>query len=97
MVDKTKIWSLLKRVPRGKVTTYAALAKAVDTSPRGVGAALHSNPDPDSVPCYKVVMSDGRIGGFGRGVEDKTRRLERDGIRVKRGRIVDFEYVFHRF
>ena len=97
MVDKAKLWSLLKRVPKGKVTTYGELAYLVDTSPRGVGAMLHSNPDPDGVPCYKVVMSDGCLGGFGHGIKDKVRRLKKDSIDVNNGRIVDFEARLHRF
>ena len=97
MVKKRKLWSLLKQIPKGKVTTYGKLACMVGTSPRGVGAMLHSNPDPDDIPCFKVVMSDGSIGGFGRGVKDKVRRLKQDGVSVKQGKIADFEARLYEF
>ncbi len=95
MVSKQKLWALLKRIPKGKVTTYGELARLCDTSPRAIGAMLHSNPDPDGTPCYKVVMSDGRLGGFGRGAPDKRLRLKKDGIDVNNGRIADFEARLH--
>lgn len=83
---------LLLRVPRGKVTTYKALANAMGTRGcRAVGRLLGRNPEPDRFPCFKVVRSDGRLGGFSLGKADKIRRLEKDGISVKNGRIEDFE------
>jgi deoxyribonuclease V len=59
---------------------------------------MNQNPDADDMPCFKIVHSDGRLGGFGLGIEDKIRRLRRDSIDVKDGRIVDFDRVcFHDF
>jgi len=55
---------------------------------------MNKNPDADTMPCFKIVCSDGRLGGFGLGIEDKIRRLKEDGIEVKDGRIVDFKDVF---
>jgi deoxyribonuclease V len=46
------------------------------------------------MPCFKIVHSDGRLGGFGLGIHDKIRRLHQDSISVNNGRIVDFENVF---
>lgn len=55
---------------------------------------MHNNPDADTMPCFKIVKSDGSVGGFGLGIKDKIRRLRQDGIEVKDGKIVDFERVF---
>ena len=60
-----KIYSLLKKVPKGKVTTYKALAQAAGTKAyRAVGQAMRCNPYAPIVPCHRVVASDGSIGGF---------------------------------
>lgn len=83
---------LLGRIPRGRVTTYKALAEAMGTRGyRYIGQLLSRNPEPDAYPCYKVVKSDGALGGFSQGCPDKIRRLNADGIRVKNGKIADFE------
>ncbi|HEC82028.1 MAG TPA: methylated-DNA--[protein]-cysteine S-methyltransferase [Thermoplasmatales archaeon] len=91
-----EVYRLTRQIPKGKVSTYGAIAKALGDvrASRAVGLALNLNPDPEFTPCYKVVMSDGALGGFGRGIEDKIRRLKKDGVMVKNGRIVDFEKHF---
>jgi methylated-DNA-[protein]-cysteine S-methyltransferase len=81
---KEYLWQLLKKIPKGKVTTYGSLAKKLRTSPRAVGAMLRSNALPDEVSCYKVVCSSGRIGGYALGIREKIRRLRRDGVPVIR-------------
>ena len=80
-----KVFNLLRKVPKGRVTTYKALAGKAGTSPRAVGQIMRSNKRPDAYPCYKVVCSDGGLGGFThpKGVKEKIRRLERDGVKVK--------------
>ncbi|RLF44244.1 MAG: endonuclease V, partial [Thermoplasmata archaeon] len=88
-----EVYKLTRQIPKGKISTYGAIAKALGDirASRAVGLALNLNPDPEFTPCYKIVHSDGRLGGFGRGIEDKIRRLKKDGIAIKGGRIVDFE------
>ena len=83
------VLALLKRIPKGRVTTYAELAKAAGSSPRGVASTLASNASPDTFPCYKVVMSDGGLGGYSApgGVAEKERRLKADGIVISGGRV----------
>ncbi len=93
-----KVLCLLQKIPRGKVTTYKAVARKLGTNAyRAVGNALHSNRHPGRYPCYKVVKSDGSVGGYALGTREKTRRLRKDGIRVKNGRVADFEKVFFGF
>ena len=87
---------LVRQIPRGRVSTYGAVAKALGNKQyaRAIGTFMHNNPDADTMPCFKIVQSDGKLGGFGLGIEDKIRRLQDDGIVVKAGRIVDFDQVF---
>jgi deoxyribonuclease V len=89
-------YDLVRQIPPGKVSTYGAVAQALGDriAARAVGRMMNQNPDPDEMPCYKIVHSDGRLGGFGDGTEDKIRRLHEDNIIVKSGRLVDFENLF---
>ncbi|MBI5388828.1 MGMT family protein [Candidatus Woesearchaeota archaeon] len=87
-----KVLALLLKIPQGKVTTYKEIAHALGTRAyRAVGRALHTNNKPDAFPCYKVVASDGLLGGYANGPEEKIRRLTKDGILVRKGQIIDFE------
>ncbi len=89
-------YGLVRQIPPGRVSTYGAVAGALgDTiAARAVGRMMNQNPDADDMPCFKIVYSDGRLGGFGLGIQDKIRRLNQDSIQVENGRIVDFDNVF---
>ncbi len=89
-----KAIKLLNKIPKGFVTTYAEIARAAKTHPRAAGAILHSNGLPEKCPCYRVVMSDGRIGGYECGVKTKIKLLKSDGIKVRNGRIGLGKYMF---
>jgi len=90
-------------IPRGKVTTYRLIAKQLETKAyRAVGNACRNNPYAPRVPCHRVVKSDGAIGGFGgktsgKTVQKKVELLRKEGVRVKDGKIVDFEKVLFKF
>ncbi len=93
-----KVWALCSRVPKGKVTTYKEIAKALKTKAyRAVGNALHANPYAPRVPCHRVVNNDGRLGGYGGGVRKKTALLRKEGIKVKNSKVEDFEEALFRF
>lgn len=88
----------LLAIPRGKVTTYGILAAAAGCpgAARAVGNILHSNPEPDAFPCFRVVNSKGGLArsfGFG-GPAEQQRRLENDGIAVNGGRVDLGEYLY---
>ena len=87
---------LVRQIPAGRVSTYGAVAKALGNKSyaRAVGKYMNKNPDADTMPCFKIVKSNGSLGGFGFGIDDKIRRLNKDGIMVKTGRIVDFQKLF---
>lgn len=95
----TKVFELVKMVPDGRVTTYQEIARALGNPKlaRAVGNALNGNRDLKNVPCFKVVRSDGTVGGYVLGVDEKIRRLEKSGVKVKNGRIAEFEPVLHRY
>ena len=87
-----RVYQILKKVPRGKVTTYGALARKLRSSPRAVGQALRKNPFAPQVPCHRVIRSDGSIGGFGgeikgKKIEEKIRMLRKEGVIIKHNRI----------
>ncbi|QQR84291.1 MGMT family protein [Candidatus Peregrinibacteria bacterium] len=87
---------LLLTIPKGKVTTYKALASAMGTRGyRYIGQLLNQNPEPEKYPCYKVVKADGSLGGFALGCADKITRLKADGIEVKNDRVLNFEQIFY--
>jgi len=89
-------YDLVRQIPPGRVATYGAVAKALGDirASRAVGRMMNQNPDADTMPCFKIVHSDGHIGGFGLGKPDKIRRLEHDNITVQNDQIIDFEKVF---
>jgi len=87
---------LVRQIPKGRISTYGAVAKALGNKgyARAVGKYMNQNPNADTMPCFKIVKSDGSLGGFGLGIEDKIRRLSEDGMEVKDGKIVNFKKVF---
>ena len=86
-----RIYEAVKKIPQGKVATYGQVA-ALAGNPgmcRAVGNALHKNPDPEHVPCYRVVNSKGELSGefaFG-GAGQQAKLLQADGIEVNNGRV----------
>jgi methylated-DNA-[protein]-cysteine S-methyltransferase len=53
------VYALLQQIPEGRISTYAALAKALNSSPRAVGGALRVNPFAPEVPCHRIIASTG--------------------------------------
>jgi methylated-DNA-[protein]-cysteine S-methyltransferase len=68
-----KVWRALVAVPFGETVSYGALARRVGSpaAARAVGAACGSNPLPLVIPCHRAVGSDGRLTGFGGGLDAK--------------------------
>jgi methylated-DNA-[protein]-cysteine S-methyltransferase len=79
-----KVWALTARIPKGKVVTYGDIARALNcTAYRAVGNALNKNPYAPSVPCHRVVGSDGSLTGFAGGLEKKRELLKREGLTLR--------------
>jgi len=87
---------LLAKIPKGKVSTYAIIAKKLKIHPRAAGRLVGSNPDGVRYPCYRVVYSNGGIGGYtsSGGVRNKIRKLKKDGIEIRNNRIDLKKYLF---
>lgn len=98
-----KTYQLLKTVPAGRVTTYKALAHALHTKAyRAIGQIMRNNPYAPTVPCHRVVASDGTIGGFmgakaGKNIQKKIALLRHEGIKISGNRIIDFPAILFPF
>jgi methylated-DNA-[protein]-cysteine S-methyltransferase len=96
-----EVYSLTSKVPRGKVTTYGAIAKKLGASPRAVGQALRANPYAPRVPCHRVVRSDRSIGGFrgkisGKAIDEKIAMLRKEQVLIDDMKIRK-EFIINRF
>lgn len=92
-----RCYSKLKEVPKGKVTTYKSIAKQLKTRAyRAVGSAMNKNPYAPSVPCHRVVNSNGNVGQFAHGTKRKIEMLKSEGIVIENGKIdlKKFEFKF---
>lgn len=81
-----KIYEVVRQIPAGSVATYGQVAALAGDKrwARVVGYALHVNPDPEGIPCYRVVNREGRLSdafAFG-GVNRQKVLLEAEGIEV---------------
>ena len=86
-----RIYEAVKKIPKGCVATYGKVAEMAGNPrmSRAVGNALHKNPDPEHIPCYRVVNSKGELAGaFAFGGENVQKKLlEADGIEVINGNV----------
>lgn len=94
-----RIYEAVKKIPKGCVATYGQVAAMAGNKKmsRAVGNVLHHNPDPENIPCYRVVNSKGELSGefaFG-GADVQAELLRADGIEVVQGRVdlVKYGYV----
>lgn len=87
------------KIPKGKISTYAHVAKAVGKpkAARAVGNALNKSPGMPLCPCHRVVKSDGTLGGFESGPAAKKRLLLREGIRFRGNKVQDFQRKLYKF
>lgn len=93
-----KVWELTKKVPKGKVSTYSVIAKALNCKAyRAVGNALNKNPFTPIVPCHRIVKSTGEVGGFAHGSKKKIEMLKKEGIGFNGNKIKNFEKVLFKF
>lgn len=90
-----KVYAALSKVPRGRVITYAALARQISCrSPRAIGQALRANPHAPEIPCHRVIASNLSPGGFqgqksGPALAKKLRLLAAEGIQFTNHRLTD--------
>ena len=81
-----KVWSYLKKIPKGSVKTYKQVAIAINKpkSARAVANACARNPYAPNIPCHRVIRSDGGLGGYsGRGgVDEKLKLLRSEKVDI---------------
>ena len=90
-----RIYQIVKLIPKGKVASYGQIAVLAGNPKwsRVVGYALHVNPDPEGIPCYRVVTKDGKpsdafaFGGF----QEQVYLLKKDGIEFDENGNVDMK------
>ena len=91
-------YKLLSKIPKGRISTYKDIANALNTKAyRAVGNAMAKNPNPIIVPCHRVINSNGLIGGYALGINKKINLLRKEGMTIKKGKVVDFEKKIHSF
>ena len=94
-----KVWEQMAKIPKGRVTTYSEIARALGKpkAVRAVGNACGKNPYAPKVPCHRVVAGDGKIGGYSGGLGKKIILLKKEGIKVSKGKVIDFGEKVFRF
>ncbi len=100
-----RVYTVVRRVPAGRVTTYGAVAAAAGRpgAARAVGTAMKRNPltfldQADGTvltPCHRVIRADGAVGGFNGGEPEKERLLMAEGVEVVEGKVDLKKYQFH--
>lgn len=84
---REKVFSIVSKIPRGKVATYKQIALLSGIHPRAVARILCTNEKLVEIPCHRIIMFDGKIGGYRGGVERKIELLEKEGVEVREGRV----------
>jgi len=79
-----KVWKVVSQIPKGQVRTYAWVARGVGSPKayRAVGQALKNNPFPGIIPCHRVIRSDGKLGGYSRGIRFNKVHLEKKKLEL---------------
>ena len=81
-----RIYEVVKQIPKGCVASYGQVAQLAGNprGARGVGFALHRNPEPGVIPCHRVVGSHGSLTGYAGGLAAKARLLAHEGGDMRR-------------
>ncbi len=92
------IYEVVKRIPKGKVATYGQIARLAGNPHLSqiVGYALHVNPDPENIPCFRVVNRFGEVSSafvFG-GENAQIELLRADGVEVENGKVDLKKYLW---
>lgn len=99
-----KVFRTVKKIPRGKISTYQVIARAVGRpkAARAVGNALNKSPGMRAglpanrrVPCHRVIRSDGSVGGYAHGTKRKLVMLRKEGIVIRNNKVDLVRYNIH--
>jgi len=85
-----KVLAIVKKIPKGKVMTYKEIALKLGNKnlARAVGQVLKRNPWPITIPCHRVIRSDGTLGGYFLGKEKKKELLKKEGVLIIGERVI---------
>ena len=87
---KEKVYKVVGGIKRGRVMTYKEVAKRTSSPKayRAVGNILNKNKN-QSIPCHRVIRSDGKLGGYNKGEKLKEKILQGEGFKTKGGKIAE--------
>ncbi len=91
---REKVYRILSRLPRNRLATYKSLARKLGNArlSRAVGNWMHKNPYPTKkVPCFRVIKSNGEVGGYAGGTKLKIKKLRQAGFAVKNNKVVNYQ------
>jgi len=94
-VFQKAVWEAVRKIPKGKITTYAIIAELIGRpkAVRAVGNALNKNPYAPKVPCHRVIRSDGSLGGFAGGAKKKKEMLIKEGVKIINNKVLNLEKI----
>lgn len=96
-IEAQMVYLLTSQIPKGRVSTYGAMARALkaEGAARAIGQVLKRNPTPIMVPCHRVVKSDGSMGGYNgiHGIPRKVRLLRSEGVIIENGKVKNLEKI----
>jgi len=93
-----RCYQKLVLIPKGMVSTYGILAKSLKSKAyRAVGNAMAKNPNPISIPCHRIIRSDGSLGGYVLGINKKIQLLKKEGINIKNNKVVNYKSKLYKF
>ena len=86
---KIKVYDIVKKIPKGKVLSYKEVAKRTGKPKawRAVGSILKQNRN-SQIPCHRVIRSNGKIGGYNKGISKKISLLKKEGLKIKNKKVV---------
>lgn len=91
MSFREDVYTLIRKIPKGKVATYGQVADLVGSpgAARAVGMCMKTNPDAPRTPCHRIVASDGKLTGYsaGEGVKTKKQMLIDEGVYFKGNKV----------
>lgn len=93
-----KVFDLVSKIPKGKITTYKELASALNSKAyRVIGSTLSKNNQLITIPCHRVVKSNGLVGDYVGGQSAKIKLLKSEGIEIKEDKVLNFSKYFFSF
>ena len=91
MSFKERVYKIVSQIPKGRVITYAEVARRAGSprAARAVGNLMNINPFPkNKVSCHRVICSDGTVGGYATGTKNKIALLKKEGVRIENGKVI---------